>query len=246
MDGKTTKRRNGECFHDLVNRMRGDARGNDTGGEVTRGKRPAWWYLLAAFLVFALFVTGAFAWQTSTMVTAQKCYDELVSLDPNITVDELKAKGYIYNGRAESGWAGVDDRDYPWYVLRKPSAQINKFISDVRANRESVLRLYTIDEDNEIAVRLLWYDPTVEDSWVSGWTNSSVTVKLDGNGQIRQWWWKHGGMTDPDKRFSRDIEQQSDGDRTTIVLHNRPKQYTDGSATMTVHPLAADEVLYSY
>ncbi|MCH9275391.1 hypothetical protein JS533_003750 [Bifidobacterium amazonense] len=105
-------------------------------------RRPMWWWLLAAFLALAVIVTGAFVWQRATRMSAQRIYDELVSLDQRVTVDQLVGQGYVYGGRAEYGEYGriVLDDEFPRYVTADP-ARIDRFMDDVRAGRESVLRL---------------------------------------------------------------------------------------------------------
>lgn len=208
-----------------------------------RGGRPSWWGLLVAALVFAVFVTGAFIWQASTAVTAEKIQNELIGLDPDITIDELERRGYVDNGTVQDGWANIDGEDFPRYMLTKKSEPIERFVSDVRFGRQSVLRTYTVKNGSLDRVRILWYDPSVKDEWVTmtGSGESSVTtVHYGGQGQIRQWWWQHGGLSNPDKRFARDIAVR-DG---TLVLNHRPTTWSTG-VTYTSVPTEAYEVLYA-
>ncbi|MBW3078088.1 hypothetical protein [Bifidobacterium simiiventris] len=212
-------------------------------------RRPMWWWLLAAFLAFAVIVTGAFVWQRATRVTAQKIYDELISLDPNVTEDQLTAQGYVYGGQAAYGWHGVDDEEFPTYEAAD-GASIDRFMNDVRAGRESVLRLVirgvgpsrTSDSDavGGVSVRVLWYDPNVAADWAEKDDSSRpATIHHDGKGQIREWWWRDGAVVTSDKRFSRGIQKEGASslegvEYTVYVLKHQPAIPSDPDSPDTI------------
>lgn len=212
---------------------------NDSGAQNQRAARPLWWWLLAAFLAFAVIVTGAFVWQRSTRMTSQKIVDELVALDPNVTESQLESDGYVYGGEAVAGWHGYSEGEsYPWY-FNPDQKRIDKFVDDVKAGRESVLKLVVrgtgptqqVDDaangsssydSSGVSVRILWYDPNVSADWAEKPSSlDPVTVHHDGKGQIREWWWRKGEVVVSDKRFSRGIEQADDAN-TTYVLKHQP------------------------
>ncbi|PLS24476.1 hypothetical protein BLI708_01920 [Bifidobacterium imperatoris] len=229
----------------------------------TRPARPLWWWLLAAFLAFAVIVTGAFVWQRSTRVTAQKITDELVALDPNISESQLENLGYVYGGEAVGGYRGYSTgEDYPWYQ-NPDTKRIDAFLGDVRAGRESVLRLvvrgtgpYSITTDagsqessasGGVSVRILWFDPNADADWAE--KDSSVepaTIHHDGKGQIREWWWRGGEIVTSDKRFSRAISANGGavGGGVEYVLKHQPAIPSDPDSADTVI-IGYDEVLYS-
>ncbi|MDU2422920.1 MAG: hypothetical protein E7D48_12605 [Bifidobacterium scardovii] len=226
-----------------------------------RGPMPMWWRLLAAFLVFAVFVTGAFIWQSASSITAQKIENELFALDPSVSVAELESKGYVNNGDVVEGWRTVGVRDFPWYVDGEPNSAIEKFVADARSGRESVVRLYTQSNQRVTAVRVLWYDPYVDATWaertpqIDGDEGRGATIHYDGKGQIREWWWERGALTTTDKRFSRGIEQtESDAvacglheadtntSCTTLVLRHQPS--AEGLVRNDDSIRQYDEVLY--
>ncbi|MBT1173207.1 hypothetical protein JS528_07550 [Bifidobacterium sp. MA2] len=216
--------------------------------------RPTWWWLLAAFLAFAVIVTGAFVWQRATRMTAQRIYGELVALDPSVTADQLKDRGYVYGGEAVEGWAGVDDDAYPWYLYGESGGneRIDKFIADVKAGRESVLKLYvrgvgpyrTLQDGSAddgaagggttadgasvsgtpgVSVRVLWYDPDADATWAEKPSGAEpAIIHHDGKGQIREWWWRDGEVVTSDKRFSRGIGRD-DSLGATYVLRHQPQ-----------------------
>lgn len=212
-----------------------------------RPTRPTWWWLLAAFLVFAVIVTGAFIWQRSTRMTSQKIYDELSALNPSVTANGLEAKGYIYGGKVVDGWSAVNGEEFPWYQLSGSSSQaksINKFVQDVREGRESVLRLYVQHDQQVAGVRVLWFDPNAEADWAEKPNGDQpATIHHDGKGQIREWWWKDGTITTTDKRFSRSIKQESG--TSEVVLTHQPAVPGNPDAADTVI-IPNDEVLVSY
>lgn len=214
--------------------------------------RPTWWWLLAAFLTFAVIVTGAFVWQRATRMTSQRIYDELSALDQSVTVSQLKDRGYVYGGRAEYGWHVYsadpgEDSSYPWYVLGGPEDErISKFVADVRAGRESILRLYVegvgpyrsaqdgADAGNVdstgVSVRVLWFDPNIDATWAE-MPNSSrhVVIHHDGKGQIREWWWRSGDVVTADKRFARSIAREDSFDGTYVLKHRPPVPEEDAA-----------------
>ncbi|PJM78891.1 hypothetical protein [Bifidobacterium scaligerum] len=219
-----------------------------------RTARPLWWWLLAAFLAFAVIVTGAFVWQRSTRMTSQKIYDELVALDPNVTEAQLESQGYAYGGEAVDGWQGYSGGEsYPWY-FNPDQKRIDKFIDDVRAGRESVLKLVvrgvgpaqqvaddaqggaSSDDAGGISVRILWYDPNISADWAEKpSTLDPVTVHHDGKGQIREWWWRKGRIVTSDKRFARGIERTDDANTTYVLRHQPqvPATVTGGQSAAT-------------
>ncbi|TPF85789.1 hypothetical protein BW13_08690 [Bifidobacterium sp. UTCIF-37] len=207
--------------------------------------RPTWWWLLAAFLAFAVIVTGAFVWQRATRMTAQRIYDELSALDPSVTAEQLKDNGYVYGGRAEHGWRAYsadtgEDSSYPWYVLGgSEDERIAKFVADVRSGRESILRLYVegvapyrsmqsgADAGNGdsagVSVRVLWFDPNVDATWAEKPSGSRpVVIHHDGKGQIREWWWRSGDVVIADKRFARSIAREDSYGETYVLKHRPP------------------------
>ncbi|MBW3089639.1 hypothetical protein [Bifidobacterium miconisargentati] len=230
--------------------------GNPGNPSDQRAVRPLWWWLLAAFLAFAVIVTGAFVWQRSTRMTSQKIVDELVALDPNVTEAQLESQGYVYGGEAVAGWHGYSDGEsYPWY-FNPDQKSIDKFVDDVKAGRESVLKLVvrgvgptqqtpasdgdsaTSGDTGGVSVRVFWYDPNVSADWAEkSSTLDPVIIHHDGKGQIREWWWRKGEVVVSDKRFSRGIEQVDDAN-TTYVLKHQPsipatatgKQSTDAGS----------------
>ena len=210
-----------------------------------RPARPTWWWLLSAFLVFAVIVTGAFIWQRSTRMTAQKIYDELSAMSPSITVGELEAKGYIYGGKVvcSGHWDnGVEEPSYQLSGGSPQQATIDKFVQDVRDGRESVLRLYVGQDQKVEGVRILWFDLNADADWAEKLEGSEpATIHHDGKGQIREWWWKDGAITTTDKRFSRSIEQSDDW----LRLKHQPviPANTDIDNTLIVPD---DEVLVYY
>lgn len=228
-------------------------------------RRPTWWWLLAAFLAFAIIVTGAFVWQRETRMTSQKIVDELVSLSPTITRDELESKGYIYGGKAVYGWQLVDDEDFPVYLnARGTSDRIAKFMDDVRAGRQSVLRLVIDgtapsiqrtyanaeplpydDSMTKLSVRVLWFDPNSDADWAEkDNVNQPATIHHDGKGQIREWWWRDGEIVTSDKRFSRGIGRDDTSGNQAYTLKHQPAIPADPDSTDTII-LRYDENLYS-
>ncbi|MBT1170820.1 hypothetical protein [Bifidobacterium sp. SO4] len=222
--------------------------GNPGNPSDPRAARPLWWWLLAAFLAFAVIVTGAFVWQRSTRMTAQKIVDELVALDPNVTEAQLESQGYVYGGEAVDGWHGYSDGEsYPWY-FNPDQKRIDQFIDDVKAGRESVLKLVVRGtgptqqaddveggsssyDSSGVSVRVLWYDPNVSADWAEKpSTLDPVTVHHDGKGQIREWWWRKGEVVVSDKRFSRGIVRADDAN-TTYVLKHQPSIPATGTGT---------------
>ncbi|PWG64011.1 hypothetical protein [Bifidobacterium callitrichidarum] len=212
---------------------------NNSDNPDRRAARPLWWWLLAAFLAFAVIVTSAFVWQRSTRMTSQKIYDELVALDPNVTEAQLESDGYVYGGEAVAGWHGYSDGEsYPWY-FNPDQKRIDKFVDDVKAGRESVLKLVVRGtgptqqaddaangsssyDSSGVSVRILWYDPNISADWAEKPSSlDPVTVHHDGKGQIREWWWRKGEVVVSDKRFSRGIEQ-TDDPNTAYVLKHQP------------------------
>ncbi|KAB8288753.1 hypothetical protein DSM100688_0755 [Bifidobacterium ramosum] len=210
-------------------------------------RRPMWWWLLAAFLAFAVIVTGAFVWQRTTSVSAQKIYDELVSLDPNVTEDQLTARGYVYGGQAAYDWHGVDDEEFPAYETAD-DASIDRFMSDVRAGRESVLRLVVRGVGPSrtsgsgavggVSVRVLWFDPSAAADWAEkDDSGRPATIHHDGKGQIREWWWRDGAVVISDKRFARGIQKDEDSfgsGFTGYVLKHQPAIPSDPDSPDTV------------
>ncbi|MBW3092202.1 hypothetical protein KIH79_04385 [Bifidobacterium sp. 82T10] len=241
---------------DDARRNESNARGtvSETGSGASAG-RPMWWWLLAAFLAFAVIVTGAFVWQRATRVTAQKIYDELVSLEPNATKDQLTARGYAYGGRAAYGWRTVDDDEFPTYD-GPDEAPIDAFMNDVRAGRESVLRLVvdgigpsrktgTDEVSDGTSVRILWFDPTADADWADkDDPRQPASIHHDGKGQIREWWWRDGEVVVSDKRFSRAMQRDDEYADRTYVLKHQPAIPSDPDSTSTVI-VAYDENLYS-
>lgn len=247
-------------------RLRNGAQASQSrsGGE---SGRPMWWWLLAAFLAFAVIVTGAFVWQRATRVTAQKIYDELVSLDPNVTEDQLKSQGYVYGGTVDYGWQSVNGREYPWYRYGGGTqyAPIDKFMADVRAGRESVLRLYVqghalwqdscyTDDGSDcgdgssatLSVRVLWFDPNVAADWAEKDSSGQpATIHHDGKGQIREWWWRGGEVVTADKRFSRGIRKDDSFGSADYVLKHQPAIPPDPDSSGTVI-MRYDESLCSF
>lgn len=230
-------------------------------------RRPTWWWLLAAFLAFAVIVTGAFVWQRETRMTAQKIVDELVSLNPSVTRDELESKGYIYGGKAAYGWQLVDDEDFPVYQNARgtsSSDRIAKFMDDVRAGRQSVLRLVIDgtapsiqrtyangeplsydDLSAKLSVRVLWFDPNIDADWAEKDDASQpATIHHDGKGQIREWWWREGEIVTSDKRFSRGIVRDDTTGNQAYTLKHQPAIPADPDSTDTII-LRYDENLMS-
>ena len=220
-------------------------------------RRPTWWWLLAAFLAFAVIVTGAFVWQRETRMTSQKIVDELVSLDPSITRDELESKGYTYGGKAAYGWQLIDSEDFPVYQNERgtsSSDRITKFINDVRAGRQSVLRLVIDgtapsvqrayangeplaydDSSAKLSVRVLWFDPNIDADWAEKDNASQpATVHHDGKGQIREWWWRDGEIVTSDKRFSRGIARDDTSGKPTYILKHQPAIPADPDSSNTI------------
>ncbi|WP_152600587.1 hypothetical protein [Bifidobacterium biavatii] len=214
-----------------------------------------WWWLLVAFLAFAVIVTGVFVWQRATRVTAQRIYDELVAFEPDIAKDQLIARGYAYGGRADYGWRTVDDDEFPTYN-GPDEAPIDAFMNDVRAGRESVLRLVvdgvgpsrnagTDTASDGVSVRILWFDPTADADWADkDDPRQPATIHHDGQGQIREWWWRDGEIVVSDKRFSRAIQRDDGYAYKTYVLRHQPAIPSDPDSTSTVI-VAYDENLYS-
>lgn len=161
---------------------------------------PPLFRLLIPLVALMALLSGAYLVQTRTELTGERLQSSIEAMNRSTTVEEL----------LQSGYATMD---------KHGTAAIESFFVDVKACKQSVLRLIEQDGDNPV-IRVFMFDP-----YEPGLRFVDDSLFFSDPGQIREWRYdvRASQWIDRDVRFSRIFDKQTDGGITTIALTNIPE-----------------------